>query len=232
MLCIAHRGARGDAPENTLQAIELALAQGAEAVEIDVRAHEGELIVFHDETVDRTTNAQGELTEFSFSLLHQLDAGNGQSIPLLAEVIELINRRVPLNIELKDDDSAQLSLQVIERFISRGWQYSDFIISSFFHPLLKTLKQQQPKLVIGALSAGVLVDYALFAKQLGAVSINLCSDSINQAIIDDAHARGLKVYIYTVNDVREFSQFHKMGADGLFTDFPLKFKQWLSTQAS
>ncbi len=231
MLCIAHRGARAERPENTIAAIELAIKQGADAIEIDVREHQGQLIIFHDEIVDRTTSSRGELSNFSFEQLRQLDAGNGQKIPILGEVILSIAQRVPLNIELKDNASAPLVLACIEDFVSKGWEYKDFIVSSFFHPLLQSLKQQQPQLAIGALSAGVMVDYAAFAQNLDAVSINLCSDSINQAIIDDAHQRGLKVFIYTVNDIREFEQFYQMGADGLFTDYPLKLKRWIELKS-
>lgn len=232
MLCIGHRGARGESPENTIESIELAIAQGAGAIEIDVREHTNELIIFHDDVLERTTNGTGTLDEISFEQLRQLDAGNGQQIPLLAEVIKAINRRVLLNIELKDSTCAPLVLASIEQFIKQGWHYDDFVISSFFHPLLQWFKQQQPLIPIGALSAGVMIDYAAFAEQLDAISINLCSDSINQQIIDDAHSRGLKVFIYTVNDPREFKRFYDMGVDGLFTDHPLRLKQWLAQRTN
>jgi len=228
MLCIGHRGARGLSPENTLDSIELAIVQGANAIEIDVREHSAEVIVFHDDRVDRTTNGQGELTEFSFEQLRQLDAGNGQQIPTLSEVIACIDRRVPLNVELKDQASASLTLVTIEEFVAKGWRYEDFVVSSFFHPLLQKIKAKQPLIPIGALSAGVMVDHALFAQQLEAVSLNLCYDSINQAIIDDTHQRGLKVYVYTVNEVHEFEKLHAMAVDGVFTDYPQRLIQWLA----
>lgn len=229
MLCIAHRGARSDRPENTIAAIELAIEQGCDAIEIDVREHDGELIVFHDDIVDRVANAQGALSDFSFNELRQLDLGAGQQIPLLNEVIAAIKGQVPLNIELKDHASAPLVLTCLEQFISQGWQWEHFSVSSFFHQPLQTLKQQQPNLAIGALSAGVMIDYAKFAQDLKASTINLCADSINQEIIDDAHQRGLDVWVYTVNEPRQFQQFFNMGVDGLFTDYPLRLKQWLAT---
>jgi len=228
MLCIGHRGARGQSPENTLASIELGIAQGAQWIEIDVREHSGELIVIHDDYVDRTTNAQGLLSDFSVERLRQLDAGNGQQIPLLKEVIVTINRRAKLNIELKDSASNELILQLIEQLVQQGWHYDDFMISSFIHQDLQWFKQHQPKLAIGALSAGVMVGYAQFAQELDAFAINLSADSINQAIIDDAHARGLKVFVYTVNDPREFLRFSDMGVDGLFTDYPARLNQWLA----
>jgi len=230
MICIGHRGARGHAPENTLAGIATGIKQGAQWIEIDVRAHEGELLVIHDDELDRTTNGHGQLSLYSVSQLRQLDAGNGEKIPLLSEVLALINRRVILNIELKDSASAPLVLQLIEQHLANGGLYDDFVVSSFFHHDLQWLKAQLPCLKIAALSAGVGLDYAKSAQQLKAWSINLCGESLNQAIIDDAHQRGLKVLVYTVNKVSQFEQLQQMGVDGIFTDYPLEFNQWLAEQ--
>ncbi|MDP2562002.1 glycerophosphodiester phosphodiesterase family protein [Psychrobium sp. 1_MG-2023] len=231
MICIAHRGARGYAPENTLAAIDVALEQGATWIEIDVRAHSGQVIVLHDEYLDRTTNGHGHIEHYSLNELRQLDAGNGQQIPLLNEAIELVNHRAKINIELKDANSAALVLALIEQYVSRGWQYQDFLVSGFFHHQLQWIKQQQPQCRIGALSAGVMLGYAEFAQQLNAWSINLCAQSINQQIIDDAHQRGLKVFVYTVNNHLQFDEFAAMGVDGLFTDYPERMLHWLDEQA-
>jgi glycerophosphoryl diester phosphodiesterase len=124
--------------------------------------------------------------------------------------------------------SAKPTLQLIERLIGSGWQFNDFLISSFFHHALQWIKHAQPSLYIGALCASVMIDYAKFAQDLNAWSINLCSESLNQAIVDDAHLRGLKVFVYTVNDVRLFDELSNMGVDGVFTDYPHRFMQWKS----
>jgi len=226
MICIGHRGARGYAPENTLQSIELAIEQGAQAIEIDVREHSGELFVIHDRFLERTTNGVGDFYQHDFAALQQLDAGNGEVIPTLKQVIALIHRRVALNIELKDVASVKPTLAVIDQFMEQGWTFDDFIISSFYHHALVEVKQSHPLIRVGALCASVMVDYAKFAQDLQAWSINLCSESINQALIDDAHQRGLKVFVYTVNDIRMFEQLLNMGVDGIFTDYPEKFIQW------
>ncbi|NRA53828.1 MAG: glycerophosphodiester phosphodiesterase [Gammaproteobacteria bacterium] len=230
MICIGHRGARGHAPENTLAAIAIGIEQGAQWIEIDVRAHEGELLVIHDNELDRTTNGHGALTQYSLTQLRQLDAGDGQKIPLLSEVLALVNRRAIVNIELKDSASAALVLALIKQHLSKGWHCDDFVVSSFFHHDLQWLKGQFPALKIAALSASVGLDYAKFAQQLDAWSINLNVESLNQAIIDDAHQRGLKVLVYTVNKPSKFQQLLHMGIDGIFTDYPLEFNQWLTEQ--
>lgn len=230
MICIGHRGARGYAPENTLTSIALAIEQGAHWIEIDVRAHTGEVIAIHDDQLDRTTSGKGDLNQYSLTQLRQLDAGNGDKIPLLTEVLALVNRQVVINIELKDSASTALVLALIEQQVANGWRYDDFVVSSFFHHDLQWIKSQLPSLRIGALSAGVGLDYALFAQRLDAWSINLCGDSVNQAIIDDAHRRGLKVLVYTVNNESQFEQLQQMGVDGIITDDPLIMRQWLAKQ--
>ena len=230
MLCIGHRGARGYAPENTLQSIELAIEQGAKWIEIDVREHSGELLVIHDRFLERTTNANGDIYQHDLTTLQKVDAGNGDNIPTLEQVIKHINRRTVLNIELKDAASAQPTLTLIDQYIEKGWQFDDFLISSFYHHSLAYIKQHKPQLRIGALCASVMIDYAKFAQDLQAWSINLCSESLNQAIIDDAHQRGLKVLVYTVNDIRLFEELYGMGVDGVFTDYPERFIQWWDTK--
>lgn len=226
MICIGHRGARGHAPENTLTSIELAIEQGAQWIEIDVREHHGELVVIHDRFLDRTTNGVGDISQHDLTALQQFDAGNGQSIPTLAQVITHIDKRVILNIELKDVASAQPTVTLLHQFIEQGWHFDHFVISSFFHHALAHIKQVEPRLRTGALCASVMIDYAKFAQDLAAWSLNLCSESLNQEIIDDAHQRGLKVFVYTVNDIRLFEELSNMGIDGIFTDYPDRFIQW------
>ena len=101
MLMIGHRGAMGCAPENTLLSIHKAIELGADWVEIDVHCVADKLLVIHDETVDRTTNGRGKLIDYSFEELRALDAGLGQRIPTLQEVLEVTVGKVGLNIELK-----------------------------------------------------------------------------------------------------------------------------------
>jgi glycerophosphoryl diester phosphodiesterase len=232
MICIGHRGARGYAPENTLASIDLAIGHGAKWIEIDVREHHGDLVVIHDRFLERTTNGFGDINQHDLPTLQTFNAGDGQHIPTLEQVIKHINRRAILNIELKDMASAKPTLQLIERLVDSGWQFNDFLISSFFHHALQWFKQSQPSLRIGALCASVMIDYAKFAQDLNAWSINLCSESLNQAIVDDAHQRGLKVFVYTVNDVRLFDELSNMGVDGVFTDYPQRFMQWKNNMSS
>lgn len=223
MQIIAHRGASGEYPENTLLAIGHAIAQGADAIEIDVFAVQGELIVIHDHHLARTTNGSGSIYQYSVAQLQQLDAGQGQRIPTLWQVLELIQGKCWLNIELKGDDTAGPLLALLAKAKQQlGFDCQQLLISSFNHHLLTTIKREQPALKIGALTASLPVDYAAFASQLQAYSVNCDVSFINQAMVDDAKARGLKVFVYTVDQRDDISRLNSYGVDGIFSNYPAR----------
>ncbi len=165
LLCFAHRGASGYAPENTLAAIAKAVEMGADYVEIDVYIVEDQLLVFHDLRLERTTDGQGYLKDQTIERLRGLNAGQGEKIPFLWEVLELVDRRCRVNIELKGTDVAGPVAGMIARYIeSSQWQEDDFLISSFDHHQLAEIKQLYPGLRIGALTSSIPIDYAAFAE--------------------------------------------------------------------
>ncbi len=133
MLCIGHRGAKGHAPENTLLSIQKAISLGAHWIEIDVYVVENELIVIHDNRLERTTNGIGYTSEQKLSYLRSLDAGQGQQLPTLREVFDMVNRAVGINVEIKGFHTAEKLVQLIEEYIYQGWTYQDILISSFNH---------------------------------------------------------------------------------------------------
>ncbi|GAB57801.1 glycerophosphodiester phosphodiesterase [Rheinheimera nanhaiensis] len=232
MQIIAHRGASGDYPENTLLAIEQAVLQGADAVEIDVFAVDGELIVIHDHHLARTTNGSGSIYQHSLAQLQQLDAGRGQRIPTLWQVLQLLApTTLWLNIELKGDNTVAPLLSLLKR-AERELQFdvNRLLISSFNHHLLAALKQQQPALKLGALTASLAIDYAAFARQLNAYSVNCDVSFINQAFVADAKARGLKVYVYTVDQADDIARMAEYGVDGIFSNYPARSRQQLAAQ--
>ncbi|MAD74289.1 MAG: glycerophosphodiester phosphodiesterase [Rheinheimera sp.] len=229
MQIIAHRGASGDYPENTLLAIEQAITQGADAIEIDVFAVQGELIVIHDHHLARTTNGTGSIYQYSLAELMQLDAGRGQRIPTLWQVLELTHGKCWLNIELKGDNTVAPLLALLTKAeLQLGFDCQQLQISSFNHHLLATLKRERPDLKLGALTASLPVDYAAFASQLQAYSVNCDVSFINQAMVNDAKARGLKVFVYTVDQSDDISRLQDYGVDGIFSNFPARSKMWLN----
>ncbi len=219
---IGHRGAMGYAPENTLKSFKKALELNVDAVELDVYVcKSGELVVLHDNKVDRTTNGKGYIAEKTLDELKTLDAGGGEKIPLLSEVFDIIDKQVKINIELKGISTAKPVYELIENYVkNKSWKYDDFIISSFNHYELKKFKELNPNIKIGALIAGIPIGFAEFAKKINADSVNLCIEFINQEFVDDAHKRGLKVYVQTVNDLDDIKRMKNLNVDGIFSNFP------------
>jgi glycerophosphoryl diester phosphodiesterase len=220
LLCIGHRGAMGHEPENTLRSIRKALALGSPCVEVDVYSVDGHLVVFHDDRLERTTDGVGYLSEQSFEYLRSLDAGGGQRIPTLEEVCEVIDSRAGLNIELKGPGTAAPVVELVSNLIENGWHKDAFLVSSFNHRELLEVKRLSQQIKLGALIKGLPVDDAKFAEDLDAFSVHLSLEFIDQRFVDDAHARGLKVYVYTVNHPEDISRMYQLGVDGVFTSFP------------
>ncbi len=231
MFIFAHRGASKDAPENTLSAIRLALTQQADGIEIDVHQVGEHLMVIHDRWLHRTTSGKGLIYQQPFEAIRQLDAGNGEQIPTLVEVLACIQGQCILNIEVKALDKPSLLLDAIDYAITHyGFSAEQFLISSFDHPLLVTLKQLRPTLSIGALTASIPHDYAAFAQEIDACAVNCDMSAFNQAMVTDAHQRGLKVYVYTVDQAEDILTLHQWGVDGIFTNYPARSKQLLTSQ--
>jgi glycerophosphoryl diester phosphodiesterase len=218
---IGHRGARGHAPENTLLSIDTAIRLGADWVEIDVQHHDGQLWLMHDLTLERTTNGRGLLTAHSAAALRRLDAGNGELIPTLPEALDLIEQRVGVNVELKSWDGCAAAVAACLRdYIADGWPAECFLVSSFHLPELWEFKQLLPEVPLGALYCGVPLDWAGLAAEIGAQTLNISDEFVDARLIQDAHERGLKLYVYTVNDETELRALRDMGVDGVFTDYP------------
>lgn len=229
-LAIGHRGARGHAPENTLLAIDSGIRLGADMVEFDVRRHGDSLLVIHDSRLDRTTNGEGRLDRSSLDYIRGLDAGRGQQVPLLDEVLDLVEARVPVNIEMKSaEGTGSLIAQMIRDYIAEGWPASHFLVSSFHLPELYEFKQLLPEIPVGVLVAGVPLDWAASATELGAQVLNISAEFADPRLVQDAHDRGLKVYAYTVNLPDDIRELHELGLDGVFSDYPDRV---LSTIAS
>lgn len=219
-LCIGHRGASGHAPENTLKAFEKAVEMGCSWVELDVHVVENQLLVIHDDELERTTNGRGPVPGASFDYLRSLDAGDGQQIPTLIEVIDLIDHRSKINIELKGRDIALPVNELLRELCLSGWQHEEFLISSFDH---EELARADLAFRRGALFGRHVEDCVTKARQLQAYSINLSLKVIDADIVKKAHACGLKVLVYTVNHRDEMQRLKSLGVDGVFTNYPDRF---------
>ncbi|MBN2639791.1 MAG: hypothetical protein JXR65_11980 [Bacteroidales bacterium] len=225
MLIVAHRGASGTQPENTLASFQKALDADATAIELDVHVcRSGELVVIHDETVNRTTNGKGKVADLTLAELQNLDAGNGEKIPTLQEVFDLVQGKAQINIELKGKHTAKPVADLIrQNSIENIWHTEDFLISSFNHKELKRFHKLLPEVRIG-----ILYNYRPFffrtkARKLNAFSINLSTKVVKAKRVERIHKNGQQVWVYTVNDHQTFERVSDTGTDAVFTNFPEQF---------
>lgn len=237
MKIFAHRGASGRYPENTILAYEKAIDEGAWGIELDAHYHpSGEFILLHDSYLESTTNGSGRYYQYSLEALKKLDAGAGEQIPTLDEALQFIAGNSKVNIELKSSSNDvkemtaiinALKKLLIKHIDSSDFAWSDFIVSSFNHPLLLTTKQMLPEIDIGVLIASCPIKYASIAVDLGAKSINPSIDCLNAELINDAHKNHIAVWVYTVDRSEDIAYCYQHKVDAIFTNFPQRSQQIL-----
>lgn len=218
MLMIGHRGAKGYAPENTLLSVRKAMELGVDCVEVDVHLLGEDLIVLHDETLERTTNGRGRLENYSFEEIRRLDAGLGEKIPTLQEVLAVTHGVVDLNIELKGKGSSDALIKILDNPLFDD--HEKLLISSFLIEELRTLRAWNSGLKIGVLASHNLDESFDWCIKLKAFSLHINRQQLTLDIIKKAHRSGLKLYVYTVNDRKEMERMEKIGVDAVFSDFP------------
>lgn len=223
MLIFAHRGASADAPENTLLAIDLALIQQADGIEIDVFQLGNELVVIHDKWVSRTTNGSLSLSDYTVEELQTLDAGQGQFVPTLWQVLQRVRGQCMINIEMKGVDDVSLINACINKAVAQlNFKPVQFIVSSFNHHLLLAFKSIAPTIKIGALTGSNPLNYARFGEDLQAYSVNADISFIDQSFVADAHSRNLKIFAYSVDEAEDLLRMLDWGVDGVFSNGPSK----------
>ncbi|MFK5974100.1 MAG: glycerophosphodiester phosphodiesterase family protein [Flavobacteriaceae bacterium] len=221
-LVIGHRGAMGHETENTLASIQKAMDLGVDAMEIDVfKIKSGEIVVFHDNTVDRLTDGSGQIEEYTLSQLNDLTLKGNHKIPELHNVLDVIDAKVILNIELKGANTAAGVHRIVNQYIDeKGWALDDFIISSFKWEELQAIRALNKDIPIAVLTGGDPLEGLEIARELKAEAINpnfKALTSENSRTIKEA---GFKIYVWTVNDPQDIIAMKKMAVDGIITNFP------------
>lgn len=221
-LIIGHRGAMGHETENTLASIQKAMDIGVDMIEIDVfRISSGEVAVFHDERVERLTNGGGRIEEYNVVDMRQLILDGGHRIPLLQDVLKLIDNKVRLNIELKGKNTANRVNFIAQYYIEeRGWEAKNFLISSFHWDELKTLRASNPDMAIAVLTEGDPEAAIPIARELQAEAINPSYRQLTAENVKAIHDAGFKVYTYTVNEPEDIARMTEYGVDGIFINYP------------
>lgn len=238
-LVIGHRGASGSAPENTLAAFLAARDAGADGIELDVmRCASGEIVVIHDDTVDRTTNGSGAVSAMPLEALRELDAGAwfapefaGERVPLLSEVLDAVGGSLRVNIEVKGrcprGDGIEQEIAALVR--ARGLQES--VLVSSFNPLaLRRIQAAAPELQRGMLFASsyaVPLVWSWARRWVGAHALHPRAASIDAAWVKRAGERGYRVNVWTVNDPRTMHRMVAAGVDGVITDHPATLRELL-----
>lgn len=222
ILKIGHRGAKGHVAENTLASFQKALDLGVDGVELDVHITvDGEIVVIHDETLDRTTNGSGLVDGCSLAELKKLKVETIHKVPTLAEVFDLIDRRCLINVELKGKGTEQAVVALIEYYVAeKNWRYGDFVVSSFDWNALQDAHQLHPKIPLGVLTITDLDLAVGFAEFIGAWSVHPYFHLLTAEKVTAMQQKGFRVFPWTVNEMEDLSKISSFAVDGIITDFP------------
>jgi len=222
LLIIGHRGAAGRVPENTLAGFAYAVERGVDGVELDVRMAGSEVVAMHDERVDRTTDGTGLLAELPFAELRRLDAGDGQPVPTLKEVLDVVPDRVMVNVELKEAGTADPVADIVADRMVRPPVASlpTLLVSSFDHDELRRFHEIRPDVPCAPLAGRWSDRLESTAAALNAWSINLSWRVATPANVAAVIGWGRRCLVYTVNDPAKTRKFSEMGVAGVFTDYP------------
>ena len=216
ILKIGHRGAKGYEPENTLIAFRKAIDLKVDGIELDVHLSlDGEIMVIHDETIDRTTNEKGFVKNFTSLQLNEL------GIPTLIEVFDLVNQKSFINIELKGTETSKPVVDLIIHFISeKNWNYTNFLVSSFDWKMLEEVNLLNPKIRIGVLTEEDVVEALAFAKKVKIFSIHPNYQLLTKENVALIQENGFKVFPWTVNSKEDIQKLKSFNINGIISDFP------------
>ena len=238
-LVIGHACAAGEAPANTLAGVRACLDAGAEAMEIDVQlSADGVPVLMHDETIDRTTNLKGSVRDISLSALQAADAGDGEPVPTLEQVLSLVGGRLTVMCELKatpgepehDQRCVDAVLGVIEGCSARTWT----AIHSFNPEMVERARGSEPRIsatIISQNVEGEQVDRllgALLKRNGQAVSVQ--HNCIDRALVVAAKRRQITVWTWTPDTETDWARVTEAGVDGIITNFPHKLRTWLESR--
>lgn len=235
-LCIAHRGASFDYPENTLLAYRRAIEAGVDYIELDVQVtRDGELIVMHDETLDRTTNGMGFIHATPLAQIRELDAGRGERVPLLSEVFDLARENhVRLCIEVKGVDEAA-SVEITDRVVG-AIQTANFVpytvLTSFYADALrhsKTIEPRLPTLLDPTPQDGTLTPWEICEQTLAAHAniISFDFEYVTADVAREAELTGLALWPWAPNTQADIQKMLALYVPAIMTDNPAALNEVL-----
>lgn len=221
-LVIGHRGAMGYETENTLASVQKALDMQVDMIEIDVfNIASGETVVFHDERLERLSNAGGNIETYNIVDLNKVVLEGNHQIPKLQDVLKLIDNKVGLNIELKGAGTSDRVNFITNYYIkNKGWEAKNILISSFNWDELREMRRLNPDIAIAILTEEDPLKAIPIAKELNAVAINPYFKKLTLEKVKAIQNEGLKVYTWTVNEPADITTMEDFGVDGIITNYP------------
>lgn len=225
MKLIGHRGARANDPENTIRSIKTAITCGVDMVEVDVRlSRDGIPVVIHDETVDRTTNGSGSVSEMYAHEICELDAGGGERVPMFDDVLEFMKTAdINLIIEIKEIGIQDSVLNSIKN----KKMEDNVIISSFFHPSVLHLKRSDTGIKTGVIFSSLPIRAWILAADANADIMFPKLNRTTDDLVRGAHEHGIAVYPWVVNTRDEYLHAAEMEVDGIVSDHPCAVRSFM-----
>ncbi len=221
MMIIGHRGARGHSPENTIESFQKAILMNVDGIEFDVHlSADGEIVVIHDETLDRTTSGKGFVKDFTLQQLNALQIDHNHKIPTLSQVFDL-SENVLMNVELKVSETAKPVVRLIEKYVAgHNRNYKQFLVSSFNWNALQQVRELNPDIQLGVLTHTDLELAIGFAEHIKAETIHPHYHLLTHENTSLMQQKGFKVFAWTVNELEDISLVKSFSPDGIITDFP------------
>ncbi|MFW5713232.1 MAG: glycerophosphodiester phosphodiesterase [Brevefilum sp.] len=218
---IAHRGASAQAPENTMSAFQLALDLQADGIELDVMlTADQQVVVIHDDTVDRTTNGTGQVADMTLEEIRQLDAGEGEKIPTLSEVLDRFGGKCLINIELKNYTSIFNRLPVeVSNLLKSHNLVEDILVSSFNPFNLPRVRRRIPDISLGLITQPQQAKRWIW-RFFEYDALHPHFDDVDAIIVSALHARNREVNVWTVDDPEEINRVVNLDVDGIITNDP------------
>lgn len=214
---VGHRGAAGVEPENTIRGFRYALELGVDYTECDVHlTKDNRLIVMHDETVDRTTNGTGAIRDLTFAEIRSLDAGKGEGVPTLSEVLEVVKNKAILLIELKGERVEKQAVQTVKKMNMD----EQVVFTSFHLDRIHKVKRIDHSLKVGVIFGQPPEDFCQQALDAGAVGIGINYNSLDQDLVDEAHSHELDVRAWNPDTVPDMKKMIDFGVDGVSSNRP------------
>jgi glycerophosphoryl diester phosphodiesterase len=214
---VGHRGASAYEPENTIRAIRKAIELKADMIEVDVQAtKDGQLVVIHDSAVDRTTNGKGTVKEMTFQEVRKLDAGKGEKVPTLQEVLAATRNVIGAIVEVK---AVNIEKPLAE-LIRREQMIDQVVVTSFMPNIVKKVKELEPKISTGQIFSQRIPNVGKSALELGVKMMLPKYTLVSRGMVDELHDGSILVFTWTVDDRRIAEKLIEFGVDGIVTNKP------------